>query len=192
MRTPTQMSALLFVSLSWCFGAAAQAAPTFGWCDVTVTGATSISFHQEAFNPGEPHEQNTSGTNLLWTKASSSPFAAMMVNDPQGLFAVDCKNAKGLLVLRAGPKTTAAEFKSGPGKYRIIGRGNASNEAKPGDVTGDFMNGANLFDMVSPKSTAPGELVITRNDKDKLEGTFTFTDGKRTVTGKFSLTPAPN
>ncbi len=103
---------------------------------------------------------------------------------------VGCKptvSEKGRLSLSPVSKTQPKDVPEGPKTYRLVGP--LMKDIRPGDIVATIMMplGGGVA-TIGPSE--PGELVITKNDKSALEGTFHSKAAPYNVTGKLKLKPA--
>ena len=191
MLSPRTIRLLALCAFASLLSVAARAEKTYGECEVSVAGANSLSYNVLAMDPRKSHDHTGTAKTLSWAIVQEEAVhkvdaerMKLLESASMYLLSMACIGEKGRFNFMPTPNSTAKEIPIGPGKYRLIGMG--GNGRKPGDLIGSLMIvGSGPPVLIQPKE--PGEVIVTRNDRDALEGTFKFTDGKNTVTGKFKF-----
>ena len=172
----------------------AQTAKSLGSCQANVTGPVTATIVAAATSELTDGRGQASAMTTLWMKAKSeSP--AIKGTPSEGLYAAEATSYKKLLTIRCNGQegnfsfnapygAQPSQYPEGARTYRLLGAG--AKDLAQGDLifTLNALT-AGKWTVISPKE--PGQLKLTRNDKDAVAGNFHVTAGPYSVTGSFSF-----
>ncbi len=172
----------------------AQAEKSLGSCQANVAGPVTATIVAAATSEQTDGKGQASAMTTLWMKAKSE-LPAIKGTPSEGLYAAEATSYKKLLTIRCngqeGSFSISApygaqpfQYPEGAKTYRLLGAG--AKDLAQGDLifTLNALS-AGKWTVISPKE--PGQLKITRNDKDALAGNFHVTAGAYSITGSFSF-----
>lgn len=194
LRYSGAVAASALLSGGMLFAGAAMADKIVGSCQADVTGAVAATIVAATTAEQPDNERKATAMTTLWMKAKSEAPGVKgtsmeqayvaEANSPRKLLTIRCSGQEGNFSISAPGGATSAQYPEGAKNYRLIG------QSAKGVTQGDlifilYARVDNKWVNIAPKE--PGQLKITRNDKQAIAGTFKVVAGAHTVTGSFNF-----
>jgi hypothetical protein len=193
------LAGFILLSSGMLFTGIALADKIVGSCQADVTGAVTATIVAATTADQPDNERKATAMTTIWMKAKAeSPGVkgtsmeqayVSEASSPRKLLMVRCSGQEGSFSIGAPAGATPTQYPEGAKNYRLVGQ--SAKEFAAGDLV-FIMNARvdNKWTNVTPKD--PGQLKITRNDKQAIAGNFKVSAGVNTVTGSFSFRNADN
>jgi hypothetical protein len=199
LRSRGILAGCVLLSSGMLFTGIALADKIVGSCQADVTGAVTATIVAATTADQPDNERKATAMTTIWMKAkaeapgikgtSMEQAYTAEASSPRKLMMIRCSGQEGSFSIGAPGGATPAQYPEGAKNYRLVGQ--SSKEFAAGDLI-FIMNARidNKWINITPKD--PGQLKITRNDKQGIAGNFKVVAGTNTATGSFNFKNADN